>query len=487
MTRKQIDALRAKQLDAQRRMDSVKEDVRKATEAQEPITDELRKKGTEAKEEFLRLGTEIADAEAEFAKGLDDNQEFLRSLSADVTGAAPVTPSAPDGSTGLELTRDVVDLFQMRMRNEYGSNGETPFNVEVDRASEALILDMLTSGDNDYIARTGEFMARSRKLKGFQARHTDAITAGGTTQGGILVPDDNTFMNEVQLAMLAFGGVANVARTISTPTGRPLPIPTLDDTAATGAAVIAENAAAADVDLTFGEKAMGAHMITSGRLSATEQAIEDAGPTLPMLIGMLASERIMRREALNFAEGDGAGKPAGLTNQFQVDGVTFQYSRAASAYREAANVWETFIDMKYSVNPAYRAAPRFSLVMTDTLDRFFARATDGDKRPLFKEWGLGNTAMGAGMRFGGMNILSDYSLTNPALGANASGLPLGFIGDFSWFWIRRVAGMVMRRDPYTNAANFATNWVFGRRCDSRGLFNTGANPAIRQIALNVVA
>ena len=45
----------------------------------------------------------------------------------------------------------------------------------------------------------------------------------------------------------------------------------------------------------------------------------------------------------------------------------------------------------------------------------------------------------------------------------------------------------MIRDPYTNANNLATNWVFGRRCDSKGLFNTGTNPAIRQLQLDVKA
>ena len=492
MKRADIDALRAKQVEAQKLLDSAKQEAERASERKEPIDAAVKERATKARDDVVRLGTEIAEAEAEHARSLDDNAEFLRSLAP--AAEETLRQTGPDGVIATtEITPDTVDLFHEHMRARYGSRMETPHMGVVDRASEQLVLDMLRCPNDQFPARVGEFAARQRKLKGFQARHATGVTSGGTDQGGYLVPDDNTFMAEVQKQLLAHGGVVNVARIISTPNGRPLPIPTIDDTAATGAGRVAENTASTDVDLTFGEKSMGAHMITSGRLSATIQAVDDAGPSLPMLLGMLAAERIQRKESGLFINGDGAGDPQGLAHAFQVTGYTFKYDISVGHYVLVANdadstpMWEAFIDVKKAVNAAYRAGPRFSLVTSDQLDTVFARATDKDGRPIFRSWGEGNTAMGAGMRYAGMNIVSDYSIADTALTVASADNEMGWIGDFNWFWIRRVMGMAMIRDPYTNAANLATNWVFGRRCDSRGLFNTGANPAVRQIELDVIA
>ena len=326
-----------------------------------------------------------------------------------------------------------------------------------------------------------------------QTRTSDAVTAGGTDQGGYLVPDDNTFMREVQMAELAHGGVQTVARVITTSTGAPLPIPTIDDTAATGAATTAENAASTDVDLSFGESSMGAFMQTSGRLSATHQAIQDAGPNLPMLLGMLAMERIMRIESNRFMNGSGSGQPTGAEVAFAVEGtpanVAYDMSEGAYVFKGGTvkrRPWEDFIDVKKSVNAAYRMGPRFSLVCSDLLDTYFSRAVGTDGHPVFRDWGMMNTAR-SGMSYGGMNIVTDFSLADPTLTTAGNNRPWGLVGDFAWFWIRKVAGIAMIRDPYTNATNLATNWVFGRRCDSKGLFNTGSNPAVRQLQVDTVA
>ena len=182
---------------------------------------------------------------------------------------------------------------------------------------------------------------------------------------------------------------------------------------------------------------------------------------------------------------------------FAVLGFTLLYDMSQDKYLQSASStvageaprspWQDFIDIKYSVNAAYRSNAKFSLVCNDGLDQYFARAVGTDGHPVFRDWGMMNTARGAGMVYGGMNILSDYSLATPVLTTAANNRPVGIIGDMSWFWIRRVAGMAMIRDPFTNAANLATNWVFGRRVDSKGLFNTGTNPAAKQVQLDIVA
>ena len=503
MTKTELDALREKQREAQGRLDKETAEAKRHAGADEQIPEDVRERAMAARDEVVDLGEQIANGEKARAKSLAQNQEFLRDISTATLEAAKPTPPTQKrdgtfGRPGLEITRECVDLFRWKRKQAFGSSlrdAPSAFPGAVDPDAERLVLDMCRVGYDGVMQNRAHFDKRRAALE--QYRHTnaveastdqtDALTAAELTHGGNLMPNDNSFMNEVQMAYLEFGGVSELARIINTPNGRNLPIPTIDDTAATNAGLLAENTAAQDVRLTFGQRFMRAYMITSGRMSATEQAIQDAGPTLPTLLGMLASERIQRKEAEKFISGDGSDDLQGMIAAFAVKTGVPSSTWDISEGRVSAptDEWGHFIDIKYAVNAAYRKGPRFSMLMHDGLDQYFARAQDNEGRPIFREWGLGNTAMGGGMMFGGMNIASDYSI--PAPTAATSPDPVGWVGDFNWFWIRRIAGMFMVRDPYTDAASFAINWVFGRRCDSRGLFNTGTNPAIKLIEATTTA
>ena len=365
MTRKEIDKLRAQQSDQEKQLDTAREEAERLAKAEEPIPEELQTRATKARDAVVSIGEQIVEAELAFSRSLEQNSEFLATLAPAVRETTLETPGR-DGTT-TEVTRDSVDLFTRSMQQRYGSSlRDLPHHVEINPESERLCLEMLRCPNDQFPSRAGEFLARGRRIHAKGLRATDAVTAGGTDQGGYLVPDDNTFMREVQMAELAHGGVSTVARVITTSTGAPLPIPTIDDTAATGAATTAENAALTDVDLEFGQASMGAYMQTSGRLSATHQAIQDAGPNLPMLLGMLAMERIMRTESARFMNGTGTAQPTGAEVAFAVvaDPPDFKFDISEDAYTlsgtDARTPWADFIDVKKAVNAAYRASPRFS-------------------------------------------------------------------------------------------------------------------------------
>ena len=367
MTRKEIDKLRGQQTDQQKQLDTAREEGERLAKAEEPIPTELQDRATKARDAVVSIGEQITEAELAFARSIEQNHEFLSSLAPKVRDTT-IQSQGADGIPQQEVTRETVDTYLQGMRGQYGSSlRDVPQRYQIDPESERLVLDMLRCANDQFPARVGEFSQRRARIAAkSQLRHSSAVTSGGTDQGGYTVPDDNTFMREVQLAELAHGGIVNVARVITTQGGRPLPIPTLDDTAATGAANIAENAALTDVDLTFGETSLGAHMMTSGRLSATTQAIEDAGPNLPMLLGMLAMERITRLESTRFMNGTGTGnQPQGAEVAFAVLGFTLLYDMSQDKYLQSASStvageaprspWQDFIDIKYSVNAAYRS------------------------------------------------------------------------------------------------------------------------------------
>ena len=505
MTKADLDALRAKQSEAQARLDAAKEEASRMAGDDEVVPEELKNRAMEASAEIIKIGEEIAEGEKARTAAREEDAEFWRNVGRDVSKATkPIEPRRKQDGTlgrpGMELTRDSVDLFRQRMAMEYGSGFErdNPFVMEIDPDAERLMLDMITTPNNLMVTRAAEFDKRRREL----SRHATPVSAGtalatpNNPDGAFLVPDDNSFMFEVQMAKFAHGGVVNVARTFETPDGRPLPIPTIDDTGAsiaapnrgrpTGSGIKAENAAASTVRLVFGEEEMKAYMITSGVLSATHEAMQDAGPTLPTLLGMLAAERIQRQESWHFINGTGATMPSGLANQFTETAVQkIVYDNSENRFTTAP--WQAFIALKYAVDAGWRVSGRYSMVMGDQLDQYFAGAVGTDGHPIFRAWGEGNTARGAGLSYAGMNMLSDYSIAPSDLTSNGTDRAFGWVGDFNWFWIRRAAGMFMIRDPYTDAASFAVNWVFGRRCDSHGLFNTGSNPSVRRINHDVVA
>ena len=484
-----LEALRAEQEKAQGALDTAMAEGQKLAEASERIPQELKDRVTTARDEVVRLGEEYTTAEAAQVQATEEDASFLRSMAGPVaeTIKRAGTVVKPNGQSEPQyaLSRDTIMVLHEMAREKYGSSLELPYPINPE--SERLMRDMLGCEDMTWAARAPDFAVRAKKLRQEQQRVTDPVTAGGTGQGGNLVPDDNTFMREVQKAKLAYGGIAQVSRVITTPSGAPLPIPTINDTAATGAGSLAESGTASDVDLNFGNHVLNAHMTTSGRLGATVQAIQDAGPNLPMLIGMLAAERIERTEAARFATGTGTNQPTGALVAF-TQHVTpdLQYDISDATL---VNAWQSFIRVKYAVNAGWRQSPNFSFIPGDTLDMLFAAAVDDDARPIFPQWGFGSTAKGMGMNLGGMNIRADYNIAAIVLTTALANSNAGLVGDFSQFWIRRVAGMHMIRDPYTQANDFEVNWVFGRRCDSDGVLNatSSTNPSVRVARLDVVA
>ena len=495
--KKTAKALKADQDRAQTTLDKDIAEGQRLVDAGDRVPKDLRDRISTSRDDVVRLGTERTEAEEEESRSTDDDKSFLRTVSGEADKAMKPTTIVDNRGRpehGTELTREAVDLMLEMARQRYGS--DLDYRGPVNTDSERLIHDMLACSDMEWVSQSQGFFSR-RKAMLEQQRAANPFLAGTDAAGGHMVPDDNTFMREVQLAQKAYGGVVNVARIITTDTGAPLPIPGLDDTAASGAGVVGEGDAVSDItigagnNIVIGNRVMRAHMQTSGRISATIQAVQDAGPNLPMLIGILAAMRIERVESNQFINGDGTGSNArGLATAFNSAVYTFTYDISGGRYQSGTDLfnswWAAFIEIKYGPDPAWRKSPKFSLLCSDELDRAFASAVDGDARPIFKEWGLGNTAKGMGLMYGGMNILSDYNI-DVDLSTALADAAFGWIGDFDQFWIRRVAGMAMIRDPYTAANQFEVNWVFGRRCDSAGIHEGVTLEPIREIQVDIQA
>lgn len=189
--------------------------------------------------------------------------------------------------------------------------------------------------------------------------------------GGALVPD--TLVNQLEVALLAFGGVMQVATVLTTSSGEVMTIPTMDDTANSGAQ-LGEGAAVTSLDPSFGGDQWSAYKFTSKYIDVPYELLQDAaGFDLANILGTALGTRIGRILNTKFTTGSGAGTPKGV--------VTCSTLGATSASATAIT-WAELNDLIHAVDPAYRSGSRW--MAHDTVFKAIENLTDAALgRPLW--------------------------------------------------------------------------------------------------------
>jgi HK97 family phage major capsid protein len=175
--------------------------------------------------------------------------------------------------------------------------------------------------------------------------------AMGTTSGAVgayTVPD--AAMQALEIALLEFGGMRQVATVIRTDTGASLPFPTTDDTSNKGA-ILTENTQVSEVDITFGQLTLDAYMYSSKSVLVSLQLLQDSSVDVPGMIGRLLGERIGRIQNDHFTTGTGSSQPNGIVAA-STSGVTGVADPPT---------YDNFVDLVHSVDPAYRVNSRFMM------------------------------------------------------------------------------------------------------------------------------
>lgn len=138
-----------------------------------------------------------------------------------------------------------------------------------------------------------------------------APAAGSATAGygGYLVPQG--FWDQMAVALKAYGGIASSFRQVNTPTGNPMPWPTINPTANVGT-LLSENTQVSEVDFTFGQGMLSAWTITSGVNLVSLQVTQDQAFPLDEFIADRTGEAIGRKLAALAVSGTGSSQPLGL-------------------------------------------------------------------------------------------------------------------------------------------------------------------------------
>lgn len=300
--------------------------------------------------------------------------------------------------------------------------------------------------------RRPKSVAEINALYGAEQRGTDPQGKTTAALGGYTV--QNELMRGIEVSLLTFGNVRGVATVITTATGGALPIPTVNDTGSVGV-ILAENTQVAMGDITFSQVVLGAFKYSSKAVLVSVELMQDSTVNLPAFIGERLGERIARITNQHYTTGLGTTLPFGLTTRAGNSGIT-----TASA---TAITWAEMIDIKHSVDPAYRRNGAW--MIDDVVLSWLKKQTESTYRPM---WQPDMSAASPGTYDGDPIIVNNDMPTAAASKAI-------LYGDFSKYIVREVQGITVLRLDERYADYHQTGFLAFSRSDG-DLLDAGTDP-----------
>lgn len=277
-----------------------------------------------------------------------------------------------------------------------------------------------------------------------------AMSSGGAATGAELTPDED-FRAELIKTMVKFGPIRGVCRQISTTSGEPMRMPTIDDTA-NEADVKAESAASDFTDAATSEVLWLAHKYNAG-VKYTYELLQDSPLAMQGILAELIGERQGRRQSKDMTTGAAGSTTTckGIVNGASDSGAVWDLT--------PTNPWDNadaLIDCQTSLDPAY----------DNSVGWMFNKATLGEIRKLKNS--NGDYIWQPGLAQGEPDrLLNDPYVVNQSM-PDASGTNRAIIfGDFSRYIIRDVGTMRLRvlGELYAETDELAIiSWW---RCDGR--------------------
>lgn len=261
-------------------------------------------------------------------------------------------------------------------------------------------------------------MALRAGFNQFSPKEIKAAAGIGTgAAGGYLVPQG--FRQQIIEKQKAYGSVQSVATVLQTDTGNPLPWPTNDDTGNVGA-LLAENTAATEQDITLGTAQLGAYKYTSKLVRVSLEFLQDVDwLDAESFLARKFAERLGRIHNQHFTTGTGTAQPQGIVTG-AVSGVT-----AAGA---AVFTADELIDLQHSVDPAYRNE-RSQFMLSDVALKQARKLKDGQGQYLFQTNVSGDMpSLLAGAKY----------VVNPDMAVPATGVKSILYGDFEQGYVIRL-------------------------------------------------
>jgi len=288
--------------------------------------------------------------------------------------------------------------------------------------------------------------------------YRNAMSGNAGVSGAFTKPEG--FVQNLELALLAYAQMRQVAGVMRTDDGNPLPWPTADNTSNTGYIVGENQSNTTEQQPTFGRSIFSAYEYTSGFVLIPNSLLTDSAFDLAALVGEMQGEMIGRRQATDFTTGTGVNQATGFVTAC----VTASATQAAAS--ATAISFDDLYNLKHSVDPAYRGMG-CQWMMHDTILLAVRKLKDGNGNYLWQP-----------SRITGQpdTIDGDPLFINQAMDSTISAgkYSVGY-GVFSKYKIRDVNGPVMRRADERFIQNNQTGFITFLRSDGN-LLDAGRKP-----------
>ncbi|MEE9298136.1 MAG: phage major capsid protein [Acidimicrobiia bacterium] len=275
---------------------------------------------------------------------------------------------------------------------------------------------------------------------------------GVGSEGGFTVPEG--FVAKIKTAQKKFGGLrrASGIEFIPTATGNDLPYPNSSDVGNTGE-LLAENTAAAEQDVAFGQTVLKAFTWSSKMIRVSNQLLQDTGVSLDTWLAARLGERIGRVQAPFLITGTGSAQPEGIITNATV-GVTTTTGQTTSF------IYDDLVGMEASLDDAFLDDAVW-VVSPDAVKQL-RLVKDLDERPLLFGTDEGVAGQRRPKSLLGYPLFVDAEMAPVA----ASNLPILF-GDLQNYAIRDVEGFTVRRLQERYAELNQTALIAFSRMDAR--------------------
>lgn len=202
--------------------------------------------------------------------------------------------------------------------------------------------------------------------KGIVPDIENAMSKGTDADGGYTVPTDlATYVIE---ALKDFGGMRTAASVMSTESGVEMKWPTSDGREELGE-IVGENAAVTEQAITFGITNLQVYKYSSKKLALSVELVQDSGIDIVRYVINRLATRIARAQNKHFTTGTGTGQPKGIVT-------------AATTGVTGAISYDTMLQLKHSIDPAYRG--RAAWMMSDAAVLSLALLKDTTGRPIWQ-------------------------------------------------------------------------------------------------------
>lgn len=293
-----------------------------------------------------------------------------------------------------------------------------------------------------------------RALMSARAAEQRAFSAGTANTGGYTVPEG--FLARLEVALKALGGMLGAVDLMHTDSGAVLPMPSLNDTAASGE-LISENAqATADSSTPFGVVNMNAYLYSSKVLPVSINFLLDTAFDEGFIADMLG-ERLRRILNTHFTTGDNSSKPQGIVPAAAL-------GKTGTAGQTTSIIYQDIVDLFYSVDSAYRANGSF--MMNDASLKMLRGLKDSQNRPLWEP----SLQVGQPDLLLGRPVVFNSAMADPAASQKSI-----LFGDLKKYKVRFVRDVALLRLTERYADYLQVGFLAFLRADGR-LMDAGTNP-----------